>query len=366
VECSGRPEIDLGILGTELLAHLHGARHPLGGSIELTERCNLRCLHCYISQPAGSVGAAVRELTTAQVKGIVDQVVDAGCLFLVITGGEPLLRSDLADVWRYARGRGLLLTLFTNGVLLTPRIADLLSEYRPQVVEITLYGATRETYERVTGVPGSYARCMRGIELLLDEGLRLNLKSVLLKANRHELEAMIGLAGRLGVQYRFDAVLWPRLDGGQGPLDQRLSPGDTVALDREYPARQREFAELVQRTGPGLARSERVYACGAGQRSFHIDSSGRLSACMMARQQSYDLLRGSFQDGWARFLPSVIAQRRTMGTRCETCTVNALCTQCPGWSQAVYGDSETPVDYVCEIGHLRATQIVSVTAGTVT
>jgi radical SAM protein with 4Fe4S-binding SPASM domain len=366
VDCSGHPDIDLGVLDAELFSQLQGTRYPLGGSIELTERCNLRCLHCYISQPAGSVGAAVRELTTAQVKGIVDQVVDAGCLFLLITGGEPLLRADFVDIWRYARGKGLLLTLFTNGVLLTAEIADLLAEYRPQATEITLYGATRETYERVTGVPGSYARCMRGIELLLDRGMRLNLKSVLLKANRHELEAMIELAGHLGVKFRFDGVLWPRLDGGLGPLDQRLDPGDIVALDREYPERQREFEKHVQRVGTGLARAERVYSCGAGQRSFHVDSAGRMSACMMARQPSYDLLQGSFQDGWRHFLSSVIKQKRATDTRCQSCTVNALCTQCPGWSQTVHGDNETPVDYVCAIGRLRAAQMVSVTAGTVT
>ena len=362
MDCSGCPEVDLGVLGTELLEQLQGRRYPLSGSIELTERCNLRCLHCYINQPAGSQEAMANELTLPQIQDILDQIVDAGCLFLLVTGGEPLLRPDFADIWRYAKNKGLLLTLFTNGVLVTPEIADLLAEYRPQLVEITLYGATQETYERVTGVAGSYARCMRGIELLLERGLRLNLKSVLLRANRHELDDMIAFAARLGIQYRFDGVLWPRLDGGQGPIEQRLTPAEVVALDSEYPERQREREDLVRRTGAGFARAKHVYACGAGQRSFHIDSAGRLSVCMMARRQSYALLRGTFQDGWESFLPAVIGQKRTLGTRCETCDVNALCAQCPGWSQAVHGDDETPVDYICEIGRLRAAQMVSVSS----
>jgi len=181
---------------------------------------------------------------------------------------------------------------------------------------------------------------------------------VLLRANRHELDDMIALAERLGVQYRFDGVLWPRLDGGQGPLNQRLSPAEVVALDREFPERQREMQELVGRTASGMVRAERVYACGAGQRSFHIGSAGWLSACMMARRQSYDLLRGTFQEGWESFLPTVITRRRTMHTRCESCQVDSLCTQCPGWSQAVHGDDETPVDYICELGRLRYAQMV--------
>lgn len=358
-DCVGCPEITLSELGEELLAQLQGRRYPLGGSLELTERCNLRCVHCYINQPAGSAEAAAREMTLPQVQTVLDKVAGAGCLFLLVTGGEPLLRPDFAEIWRYAKQKGLVLTLFTNGTLLTPRMADFLAEYRPHVIEITLYGATQGTYERVTGVPGSYARCMRAIDLLLERGLRLDLKSVLLRSNRHELEAMRVFAEGLGALFRFDGVLWPRLDGGQAALAERLPPEEVVALDREYPERQWEYKDLIARTGPGQVRGERVYACGAGQRSFHLDCAGQLSVCMMTRRPAYDLLRGSFQEGWEKVLGAELSKVRTLESPCPTCTVGVLCTQCPGWSQAVHGDDETPVDYVCKMGQLRAAQIAS-------
>jgi len=285
-------------------------------------------------------------------------VADAGCLFLLLTGGEPLLRPDFGDVYRYAKQKGLLVSLFTNGTLLTPRIADFLAEWRPQAIEITLYGATQETYERVTGVPGSYARCMRGIELALDRKLRLNLKSILVKENRHELEAMIALTDRLGVQFRFDAVLFPRLDGRQTPWAHRLSPDEVVALDRQYSKRQEEFDRLHRQFAAIAVRSEYVYTCGAGTRSFHIDRSGQLSLCMMARRPAYDLVHGSFQEGWNLFASALLKKKRTLPTACTSCTVGALCTQCPAWSQLVYGDDETPVLYVCEMGRLRAAQTI--------
>jgi radical SAM protein with 4Fe4S-binding SPASM domain len=136
-----------------------------------------------------------------------------------------------------------------------------------------------------------------------------------------------------------------------------------VALDREYPKRQREYEDLIARTSPGPVRAERVYACGAGQRSFHVDSAGLLSVCMMSRQPAYDLLHGSFQEGWEKVLGAELSKVRTLDTLCRTCTVGALCTQCPGWSQMVHGDDETPVDYVCEIGRLRAAQMVSASYG---
>ena len=360
VDCLGCPEITLGELGEELLAQLQGRRYPLAGSLELTERCNLRCVHCYINQPAGNMEAAAREMTLPQVRTVLDKIAEAGCLFLLLTGGEPLLHPDFADIWRYTKQKGMLVTLFTNGALLTPRLADLLAEYRPRQVEITLYGAAQETYEWVTGVAGSYARCVRGIELLLERGLRLNLKSVLLRSNCHELEAMQAFAERLGVSFRFDGLLWPRLDSGQAALAERLSPAEVVALDLGYPERQREYEDLVSRAGPGPARAERVYACGAGQRSFHVDCAGRLSVCMMSRRPAYDLLHGSFQEGWEEVLGAELSRVRTLDTPCQACTVGVLCTQCPGWSQMVHGDDETPVDYVCEIGRLRAAQMTSV------
>lgn len=359
MDCLGIPEVTIGDVGDELLRQLQARRFPLGGSVELTDRCNLACMHCYINQPAADRRIAQGELTLAQWQAILDQVAAAGCLFLLFTGGEPLLRPDFRDIYSYAKRQGMLVSLFTNGALLTPRVADFLAEWRPLAVEITLYGATQETYERVTRAPGSFARVMQAIDLLLERGLRLNLKSVIIQANRHEIAAMKALAERLGVHYRFDGVIFPRLDGDWLAAEQRLTPGEIVTLDKEYPLRQEEYDRLYRSFNDVPVRSEYVYSCGAGHRSFHIDSGGRLSSCMLARRQSYDILQGSFEEGWERFLPSVLHQKRRLSTACQTCEVGALCLQCPAWSQMVHGDDETPVDFVCALGHLRHAQMTA-------
>lgn len=360
MDCTGLPEVTLGSVGENLLRQLGRRRYPLGGTLELTERCNLACLMCYINQPAGSREALSREMTPSQLREIVDQLISAGCLSLLFTGGEPLLRPDFQDIWRYAKQAGMLVSLFTNGTLLTPSVADFLAEWRPTTLEITLYGATRETYEQVTRVPGSFARCLRGIELALDRGLRLELKSVLLRTNRHELKTMRAMAEEYGVPYRFDGVLWPRRDGTGQPPDQRLSPAEVIALDEEYPERQQELGRRYQEYAGEMVRNERVYTCLAGHRSFHIDCAGRMSLCMMARRPAYDLTQGSFLEGWA-FLGTALTKQRTLDTPCRTCTAGSLCMQCPGWSQAVHGDDETPVDYVCEIGRLRVARAMAST-----
>jgi radical SAM protein with 4Fe4S-binding SPASM domain len=355
MDCFTYSELKLEDWSDQLLKPLHGKRYPLGGMFELTERCNLNCVHCYINQPANNRSAKTRELATNQIKRLLDQVVNSGCLFLVLTGGEVFLRPDFPEIYSYARQRGMIVTLFTNGTLITPRIADLLAEMHPHVVEITLYGASKQTYERVTQVPGSYGRFRRGVELLLERDIRLSLKSVLLTVNRHELQEMKTFAEQLGVQFRYDGLLWPRLDGDPTPFEYRLSTQELIDLDRDDPERQHQWEKQSRLFEGQLVRNENVYSCGAGLRSFHIDSNGRMSICAMARCPSFDLLQMSFQQGW-ELLGKLRQKKRQLDTPCRTCTAGALCNQCPGWSQVVHGDDETPVEYVCELGKMRSEQ----------
>jgi radical SAM protein with 4Fe4S-binding SPASM domain len=353
------PELDLGEWSDTLLAQLQGRRYPLSGVFDLTERCNLACLHCYINQPAADRAAKTREVTTTQVVNILDQMAEAGCLFLILTGGEVLLRADFPEIFRHALQRGMLVSLFTNGTLVTPRIADLLAEWRPLSIEITLYGATPETYERVTQVPGSYAHCLRGIKLLLERGLTVSLKSVLLTANRHELNGMRALAEQLGVKFRYDGLLWPRLDKSQGPLEYQLSLEDMIGLDSQDPARQKEYNRVAELFGGRMVRAEYVYSCNGGLHTFHIDSSGQLNICTMSRNPAFDLVHGNFQEAWEH-LGSLRQKKRKLDTECRTCTIGGLCAQCPGWSQVIHGDDETLVEFICELARLRTTQIQSI------
>src|ERR1700722_5241974 len=175
-------------------ASLHGSlfsqRIPINGTIEVTRRCPLTCLHCYNNLPLQDLDARASELTYEEHCRILDEIVEAGCLWLLYTGGEIFARKDFLDIFTYAKRRGLLITLFTNGTLITPKIADYLTQYRPFGIEITLYGRTEETYERLTGVSGSYAKCLQGIKLLMERKLPLKLKTVAVTVNKHEIWEM--------------------------------------------------------------------------------------------------------------------------------------------------------------------------------
>src|SRR5439155_23363128 len=118
-----------------------------------------------------------RKLTRDDHFRILDELANTGCLWMLYTGGEIFARRDFLEIYGYAKRKGFLITLFTNGTLITARVADILAVARPFSIEITLYGRTRETYEQLTGIPGSFDKCMRGIDLLLERGLPLKLKT---------------------------------------------------------------------------------------------------------------------------------------------------------------------------------------------
>ena len=354
MECPNIPTIKYSEFGKRLRDQTEARRVPLGGSIEVTARCNLSCVQCYINLPAGDVKAKERELTYSELCSILDQITDEGCLWLLLTGGEPFVRPDFLDVYTYAKKKGMLITLFTNGTTITPRIADYLAEWRPFSIEITLYGATKETYEKVTGVHGSYERCMRGIELLLDRRLPLKLKSTIITLNKDEVWDLKNYAKKLGVDFRFDPVLNLRFDSNRKPEEFRISPEEIVSLDLQDEERMERWHEFCSKFMGVPQNTEYVYVCGAGRGTFHIDPYGEMSACIMSRMSSFNLRRGKFSEGWHTFIPKVIEQKWSQDVPCKTCDLIALCDQCPGWAYLENNDQEKPVDYLCRLAHMRA------------
>jgi radical SAM protein with 4Fe4S-binding SPASM domain len=353
VDCPHTPELGYDEFSQRLHERVVSQRVPINGSVELTFGCNLQCAHCYIAGD-NHPSAARQELGTGEWQRLLDQIADEGCLWLLLTGGEPLIRPDFLDLYLYAKRKGFLLTLFTNGTLLTPRLADSLAEWRPFAVEITLYGRTQATYERVTGVPGSHARCLRGIELLMERDIPLRLKTMLMTLNQHELWDMRAYAEGLGVEFRFDPLLNAGLGGDAAPTKLRLSPPEAVRFDMADPRRMAGWREFCEHFIGPPARSEYLYTCGAGNNTFHIDPYGQLSACIMVRQSSYDLRGGTFRHGWYEFIGNMRQQKRTVDSRCSHCRLISLCGQCPGWAQLEHGDQEQPVEYLCQVAHLRA------------
>lgn len=349
----GIPLLSYNEFGSRLAKMGYGQRIPLAGEIELTYRCNQSCAHCFVNLPPGDKEAKQNELTFEEVCRILDEITEAGCLYLLLTGGEPMLRPDFLDIYTYAKKKGLLITIFCTGTLITSPIADYLVEWPPFNIEITLYGATEETYERITGLPGSYRKCLKGIQMLMERGLPLKLKTVLMTLNKHEFTAMEKFAADLGLKLGWDPHISPRIDGGRKPIHLRVDPEEVVRIDMAEEKRAAEWRAFCDRL-PSAYRSDKLYGCGAALTSFHIDPYGQMSPCMMTRLHTYDLRRGSFREGWDRMFVHLRELKRPLTDRCADCDLARMCFQCTGWAQLEHGVEWAPVDYLCELTHLRA------------
>lgn len=358
MDCAHLPVLGLQQLGQRL----RKAPAPLSGGIEVTQRCNLRCLHCYCRREPGDASARAEEMSFATIRHIVDQAAEMGTFSLLLTGGEPLLRPDLLDIYDYIKSKGILPILFTNGTLVTPRIAEHLAKHPPLLIEVSLYGRTAATYESITGIAGSHARCIQGIHELVDRGMTVFLKTPAMVQNRHELDSLGQFAESLGCRFRFDALLNPRLehmDDRYGPYSYGLPLQDRLDLDFADDSRAEAWASLCERTAT-MPRQDTVYTCGAGLFGYFVDATGHMTMCVVGRHPKYDLKKGTFREGWdllRRTRQEVVSDQA--GLECRDCGLRAFCQQCPARAQLEYGEGAATkhIEWLCELAHMRAERL---------
>jgi radical SAM protein with 4Fe4S-binding SPASM domain len=339
--------------------------------LEATARCNLDCRHCYINLPAGDRPARKRELTVDEIGRIGGEAAALGAVWCLITGGEPLLRKDFFDLYQALLSKGLLISLFTNATLVTEEHIRYFKKFPPRDIEVTVYGVTRETYERVTRTPGSFNAFMRGLDRLLASGITIRLKAMALRSNKHEIAAIGDFCrARTKDYYRFDPQLHLRFDRDAGRntaiLAERLSPREVARLERSDPERFRALRDACGEILPSEAASgtaapdcRHIFRCSVGQRSFVVGPEGHLRPCLSLHHPDflYDLRTGSLADAWNRFLPEVLTRetdRREYLEKCGKCPIVNLCLWCPAHAYLETGELDLPVEAFCRVAEARA------------
>lgn len=339
--------------------------------MELTERCNFNCIHCYINQPADDQAIKAREMTTSQIKTILDEAVKLGALEVRFTGGEPLLREDFEELYIYARGLGVKVLLFTNGSLITSDLVNLFARVPLlERIEITIYGMTPSSYAAITRVHGAYEQVQRGINLLLDFNVPFVVKGAVLPPNEEEIAVFETWAAKLpwmevSPSYCLFLNLRARRDSAKknqqiGALRQSPEKSLTFLTRRsgEFQKRMGEFCSKFLREPPG----ERLLQCGAGEGGC-VDAYGKLQPCMLLRHPEtvYNLRKSngssSIRDALTNFFPRLqqwSATNLDYQTRCARCFLMGLCEQCPAKSWMEHGNLDTPVEYLCQVAHAQA------------
>ena len=329
-------------------------RVPIAAMLELTSRCNLKCQHCYLGPQSEQHKKRALEMPTEEVKHVIDQLVDEGCLSLTITGGDPMMRKDFSEIYRYAREQGLLVIVFCDAILVSEKIVKLFAEYPPRKVEVSIYGATAETYEAVTRVKGSFERARVGIQRLVDLGVDLELKTVLMTLNQHELDSMREWADELGVSFRFDAAIFPCLPDQHStePLDLRVTPEDVVRKEMDDPRIRNMWEKKLQaslQTEPG----SQMYSCGAGSSALYVSPQGLLSPCLMTTHHRFDLRKNSLNTLWNHDMRAFRDKKRKRSDGAFVGPIRGLCSHCPAFNYLETGDEEIESEYAMKLAELR-------------
>ena len=359
-ECALTPELGSPQHMAEFTRRAIRGRVPVSGSFDLTYRCNLRCVHCYAGHLTSRRACEADELGTAQVLRLLSGAAASGCLTLLFSGGEPMVRPDFAEVYRAARRLGMLVTVFSNATMLSDEVLGALVEYPPLKVEVSVYGASEAVYERVAGVPGSFRRAWQGIDRLTAAGVRVGLKTMILRENAREVAAVEETARRLGMSFRLDPLVTPRLDGHPAPLAQRVDPRTAVDLELASEKRLHDTAAYAARQ-KAKASAPDLYRCGAGVMAFHLDPAGVLRPCLMSRAHAFPAAGPGFAAAWRQAVAAMSGLRMAAEAECAGCPHVSLCGYCPGLFALETGSVHGHSDYVCKLGETRTAMVAAMT-----
>jgi AdoMet-dependent heme synthase len=337
-------------------------RHlPWNVHIDLTYRCNERCVHCYLDHHDYG------EMTTHEVKNIIDQLAEAGALFLTFSGGEIFLRQDLFELITYARGLNFDVSLKTNALLIDESRARKLRDLDIRKIQISIYSADAVIHDAITKVPGSLDRSLRAIQFLLAEGLQVKLACPLMKQNLAAFRDVQSLAEKLGVPYMLDLTITPMMDGGDGVLRLRSSATDLLQVLQDQNLNSRACtppeAETEAAFTTGSATSSGIESgayddipCSAGHNSCYISPYGDVSPCVQMPKPAGNLRKQQFDEIWygSSEMNRVRAVRESQLPLCSSCSIRNYCERCPGLAQMEGGDLLGAYERACELAEMNA------------
>lgn len=332
------------------------AHIPLSGTFELTARCSLRCKMCYVRLEQQQLHAIGRELTAKEWLSLAKDAVKAGTLYLMLTGGEPLLREDFEEIYTALCQMGFIITLNTNATLMTPELAKLFKKYPPSSTLVTLYGASPDTYEKVCGTADGFEKTIRGLELLSETPTQLLIRTTFIRDNMHELHELIELAHRFGSYLLKSTSIYKPVRGAVSDAEKcRLTHSQAKEINEAH----REFYEkfLGNKSSDYIFKDDNaaevlaslppvILPCAAGKLEYCISWDGNMLPCLMFSHPYSLPLEEGFLTAWNR-LPSLL-DNLAEPAACAGCKLKPGCDKCPAKFQAETGCFDKRPDYICQ------------------
>lgn len=354
---------------------------PISGTFELLPVCNMDCRMCYIRVSPEEMRRRGRMLTAKEWLRIGRQAAGKGALFLLLTGGEPLLHPEFAKIYEGLRSFGLVLTINTNGTLIDRDVAELWKGNLPRRVNISLYGSNDRIYEKFCGNPNGFSQVMEGIHLLKERNIPVKLNCTLTPWNRDDMENIIRISEKLEIPVSLPTYLFPpaRKQEGTGcaavPIGYRLSPQEAAkeqvnALyrafhqDLDYEQNLQEILDDIaerERKNRNLCEAEKKqcpvggFLCSAGVRSFWVNWKGQLTPCGMMRSPMRNLMETDFGAAWEEIREE--SKKIFTSGECFYCKYRGICQTCAASALAETGDCTKAVPYHCEMSRAYERQI---------
>ncbi|MHB8062196.1 MAG: radical SAM protein [Ruminiclostridium sp.] len=343
---------------------------PLSGAFELTSRCNFKCKMCYVACPANDKKAISSELTAEQWIDMARQARDVGLFYLILTGGEVFLRKDFEKIYEALSEMGFNITIYSNASLITPKRAKWLGKMPPSKVSVTVYGATPETYEKVTGCYEGYIKTMRALDALKSENIRLEIKTTIVEGNYLEYEKLFEIAYTYSNNLGIVNYISPRREGcGSDPMGNRLSPFEIVKHElriteyglRIYPKDKSLEIKIDEDTMEEksmfpkesiIKRLENsAFRCQAGKTGFWLTWDGRMIPCGLLNTPNAKPLETGFVKAWENIKEGCRSVPKC--SDCEKCDFRDQCMACPGRLMTETACFTKPAKYLCDIAKYR-------------
>jgi radical SAM protein with 4Fe4S-binding SPASM domain len=320
---------------------------PLSAQIDLTYRCNERCVHCYLDHSDHG------EMTTSEVTSLLDELASAGVLFLTLSGGEILLRKDFFEILEYARKLTFCIKLKTNAILIRAVEAERIRALGVDSIQVSIYSHRPEIHDAVTKVPGSLKRSLDAIRLLKAYELKVIVADVLMLQNAEDYPSVRALTDELGVEFTLDPTITPKMDGDRSILDLNVRH---VALQKVF--RDESLIGNVEEfcAPPAKADEEALEAlpCSAGHTACYVSPYGDVYPCVQFPLPSGNVRRTRFLDIWRH--SDALKEVRSIRLRdlptCSGCTHVTGCTRCPGLAY-LEGNMRGPSVQDCEKSFAR-------------
>lgn len=339
---------------------------PLSGTFELTARCNLNCKMCYIHERANDAKIIKRERSAKQWLALAKECADAGMLMLLLTGGEPTVRKDFKEIYTGCRKLGLLVSINSNATLMTDEIIDFLAEDPPARVNITLYGASPETYEKLCGDASAYDRAIHSILRLKEKGVLVKLNCSVTQYNRHDAEKIYQFAKDNNIVVQTATYMFPpiRAIENGGSTATRMTAMESAIEQLKYDKFRFDKETLCNRftnecNGIKVADpdnecqelpTERI-KCRAGHTTFWVTWDWKLRPCGMMTVPSVDIEEGHFLQAWNKI--HAMREEIMIPAKCTNCEVKNMCDQCPALCYAETGSFTQAPQYMCDRTYAR-------------